>query len=36
MSPEPRALLERATTVRIPMADGFDSLNVAVTAWVVL
>ena len=31
-----RALLERATTVRIPMADGFDSLNVAVTAGVVL
>ena len=31
-----RALLERAKTVRIPMADGFDSLNVAVTAGVVL
>lgn len=31
-----QALLERAKTVRIPMADGFDSLNVAVTAGVVL
>lgn len=31
-----KALLERAKTVRIPMADGFDSLNVAVTAGVVL
>jgi tRNA G18 (ribose-2'-O)-methylase SpoU len=31
-----KALLERARTVRIPMADGFDSLNVAVTAGVVL
>lgn len=30
------ALLARARTVRIPMADGFDSLNVAVTAGVVL
>ncbi len=30
------ALLARASTVRIPMADGFDSLNVAVTAGVVL
>lgn len=30
------ALLARAKTVRIPMADGFDSLNVAVTAGVVL
>jgi tRNA G18 (ribose-2'-O)-methylase SpoU len=29
-------LLARAKTVRIPMADGFDSLNVAVTAGVVL
>ncbi|WP_332766716.1 TrmH family RNA methyltransferase [Phenylobacterium sp.] len=29
-------LLARARTVRIPMADGFDSLNVAVTAGVVL
>jgi tRNA G18 (ribose-2'-O)-methylase SpoU len=32
----PDALLARARTVRIPMADGFDSLNVAVTAGVVL
>jgi tRNA G18 (ribose-2'-O)-methylase SpoU len=31
-----QALLERSRTVRIPMADGFDSLNVAVTAGVVL
>lgn len=31
-----QALLDRAKTVRIPMADGFDSLNVAVTAGVVL
>lgn len=31
-----QALLARARTVRIPMADGFDSLNVAVTAGVVL
>jgi len=30
------ALLARARSVRIPMADGFDSLNVAVTAGVVL
>ncbi len=30
------ALLARARTVRIPMADGFDSLNVAVTGGVVL
>ena len=30
------ALLARASTVRVPMADGFDSLNVAVTAGVVL
>ncbi len=29
-------LLARAKTVRIPMADGFDSLNVAVTAGIVL
>lgn len=29
-------LLQRARTVRIPMAGGFDSLNVAVTAGVVL
>jgi tRNA G18 (ribose-2'-O)-methylase SpoU len=32
----PKDLLERAKAVRIPMADGFDSLNVAVTAGVVL
>jgi tRNA G18 (ribose-2'-O)-methylase SpoU len=31
-----KAVLERAKAVRIPMADGFDSLNVAVTAGVVL
>jgi tRNA G18 (ribose-2'-O)-methylase SpoU len=31
-----QAVLERAKAVRIPMADGFDSLNVAVTAGVVL
>ena len=30
------AVLKRAKAVRIPMADGFDSLNVAVTAGVVL
>lgn len=32
----PKDLLQRAKAVRIPMADGFDSLNVAVTAGVVL
>lgn len=32
----PSSLLARARTVRIPMAAGFDSLNVAVTAGVVL
>lgn len=32
----PSSLLARARTVRIPMAEGFDSLNVAVTAGVVL
>jgi len=32
----PEAVLKRAKAVRIPMADGFDSLNVAVTAGVVL
>jgi tRNA G18 (ribose-2'-O)-methylase SpoU len=31
-----QALLDRANTVRIAMADGFDSLNVAVTAGIVL
>lgn len=31
-----KGLLARTKTVRIPMADGFDSLNVAVTAGVVL
>jgi tRNA G18 (ribose-2'-O)-methylase SpoU len=31
-----KTVLERAKAVRIPMADGFDSLNVAVTAGVVL
>jgi tRNA G18 (ribose-2'-O)-methylase SpoU len=32
----PQALLENAKAVRIPMADGFDSLNVGVTAGIVL
>jgi tRNA G18 (ribose-2'-O)-methylase SpoU len=32
----PEALLENAKAVRIPMADGFDSLNVGVTAGIVL
>lgn len=32
----PEDLLSRTKAVRIPMADGFDSLNVAVTAGVVL
>ncbi len=32
----PAALLARCRTVRIPMATGFDSLNVAVTAGIVL
>jgi tRNA G18 (ribose-2'-O)-methylase SpoU len=32
----PDAMLARARTIRIPMAGGFDSLNVAVTAGVVL
>ena len=32
----PAALLARCRTVRIPMAEGFDSLNVAVTGGIVL
>lgn len=32
----PDAMLARARTVRIPMAQGFDSLNVAVTSGIVL
>jgi tRNA G18 (ribose-2'-O)-methylase SpoU len=32
----PANLLARARTVRIPMAAGFDSLNVATTSGVVL
>lgn len=32
----PEALLARATPVRIPMAEGFDSLNVAVASGIVL
>ena len=32
----PAALLERVRTVRIPMAEGFDSLNVATTSGIVL
>lgn len=32
----PAALLERARSVRIPMAPGFDSLNVATTSGIVL
>lgn len=32
----PEAVLSRTKAVRIPMADGFDSLNVAVTAGIVL
>lgn len=32
----PRALLDRAATVRIPMAGDFDSLNVATTSGIVL
>jgi tRNA G18 (ribose-2'-O)-methylase SpoU len=32
----PAALLARARTVSIPMADGFDSLNLAVTSGIVL
>lgn len=32
----PQALLDQATTLRIPMAAGFDSLNVATTAGIVL
>ena len=32
----PEDVLTRSRTVSIPMADGFDSLNVAVTAGIVL
>jgi tRNA G18 (ribose-2'-O)-methylase SpoU len=32
----PDAVLSKTKAVRIPMADGFDSLNVAVTAGIVL
>jgi tRNA G18 (ribose-2'-O)-methylase SpoU len=32
----PQTILEKAKTVRIPMAGGFDSLNVAVTSGIVL
>ena len=32
----PEAVLARTRTVRIPMAAGFDSLNVATTAGIVL
>ena len=32
----PAALLSRVKTVRIPMAGGFDSLNVATTSGIVL
>lgn len=32
----PQAVLEQTTTVRIPMASGFDSLNVATTCGIVL
>jgi len=32
----PAAILERATSVRIPMAAGFDSLNVATTSGIIL
>lgn len=32
----PRSVLDRSTTVRIPMAAGFDSLNVATTSGIVL